>query len=94
MAISHADLGRIRDQVGQALEAFLGQQRAVLGGIGQDLLPGLDAIAGLLAGGKRLRPAFCYWGWRAARRRGLPADATPRRPRSSCCTRARWCTTT
>ncbi len=65
MAISHADLGRIREQAGQALEAFLGQQRAVLGGIGQDLLPGLDAIGGLLAGGKRLRPAFCYWGWRA-----------------------------
>ena len=26
----------------------------------------LDAIDDLLAGGKRLRPAFCYWGWRAA----------------------------
>jgi geranylgeranyl diphosphate synthase, type I len=66
MAPSQADLPRIRDRVGHALEDFLGQQRAVLGDIGPDMLPWLDAIAELLAGGKRLRPAFCYWGWRAA----------------------------
>jgi geranylgeranyl diphosphate synthase type I len=66
MATSQADLPRIRDRVGHALEDFVGQQRAVLGGIGPDMLPWLDAIAELLAGGKRLRPAFCYWGWRAA----------------------------
>jgi geranylgeranyl diphosphate synthase, type I len=66
MPTSHADLGTIRDQATAALDGFLGQQRAVLGGIGPDLVPWLDAIAGLLAGGKRLRAAFCYWGWRAA----------------------------
>ena len=66
MATSDAGLAGIRDQVGLALEDFLGRQRAALGGIGADLLPWLDAITGLLAGGKRLRPAFCYWGWRAA----------------------------
>ncbi len=37
----------------------------MLAAIGDDLLPCLDAMGGLLAGGKRLRPAFCYWGWRA-----------------------------
>ena len=26
----------------------------------------VDALTALLAGGKRLRPAFCYWGWRGA----------------------------
>ena len=66
MATSDAGLAGIRDRVGLALEDFLGRQRAALGGIGADLLPWLDAITGLLAGGKRLRPAFCYWGWRAA----------------------------
>jgi geranylgeranyl diphosphate synthase, type I len=66
MAISHAGLPALRDQVGQALDDFLVRQRAALGGIGSDLLPWLDAITALLAGGKRLRPAFCYWGWRAA----------------------------
>ncbi len=58
------------------------------------MLPWLDAITGLLAGGKRLRPAFCYWGWRGSGRRGRPGDSWPQRPRSSCCTRARSCTTT
>jgi geranylgeranyl diphosphate synthase, type I len=66
MAISHAGLPAIRAQVGRALDEFLGRQRDALGGISPDLLPWLDAVAELLAGGKRLRPAFCYWGWRAA----------------------------
>jgi geranylgeranyl diphosphate synthase, type I len=61
-----ASLGRIRTEVARALEDFLARQRETLAAIGDDLLPCLDAMAGLLAGGKRLRPAFCYWGWRAA----------------------------
>ena len=65
MATSRAALPAVRDQVGRALTDFLGRQRPALAGISQDLLPWLDAIGELLAGGKRLRPAFCYWGWRA-----------------------------
>jgi geranylgeranyl diphosphate synthase, type I len=61
-----ANLARIRSEVAVALDLFLARQRRVLAGIGEDLLPCLDAAAQLLAGGKRLRPAFCYWGWRAA----------------------------
>jgi geranylgeranyl diphosphate synthase, type I len=59
-------LGHVRGRVDRALQAFLGQQHDVLLAAGQDLLPGAGSIAGLLAGGKRLRPAFCYWGWRGA----------------------------
>jgi geranylgeranyl diphosphate synthase type I len=59
-------LGHVRDRVDRALQAFLGQQHDVLLAAGQDLLPGAESISGLLAGGKRLRPAFCYWGWRGA----------------------------
>ncbi len=33
---------------------------------GEELLPGLAAVNDLLTGGKRLRPAFCYWGWLGA----------------------------
>jgi geranylgeranyl diphosphate synthase, type I len=66
MAISHAGLPAIRTRVGRALDEFLARQRGALGGISPDLLPWLDAVTELLAGGKRLRPAFCYWGWRAA----------------------------
>jgi geranylgeranyl diphosphate synthase type I len=61
-----AALGHIRDQVGLALRGFLEQQRAVLLGAGGELLPALEALEELLAAGKRLRPAFCYWGWRGA----------------------------
>jgi geranylgeranyl diphosphate synthase type I len=61
-----ADLPRIRGQVGRALEDFLDRQRVRLSGIGADMLPCLQAITELLAGGKRLRSAFCYWGWRAS----------------------------
>ena len=49
-----------------ALRTFAGEQRAVLLSAGDELLPGIEAMTGLLAGGKRLRPAFCYWGWRGA----------------------------
>jgi geranylgeranyl diphosphate synthase type I len=59
-----ADLG---DRVQKSLEAFLGRQAAALDAISEDLGPVADAIAEfVLDGGKRLRPAFCYWGWRGA----------------------------
>ena len=61
-----AALTQIRDRVDSALRSFAGQQRAVLLAAGDELLPGVEAMTGLLAGGKRLRPAFCYWGWRGA----------------------------
>ena len=66
MATDPAGLARIRSQVGSALARFLEGQRGVLSAIGADTLPWIDSMAELLAGGKRLRPAFCYWGWRAA----------------------------
>src|SRR6516162_752055 len=61
-----AALTQIRDRVDSALRSFAGQQRAVLLAAGDELLPGVEAMTGLLAAGKRLRPAFCYWGWRGA----------------------------
>ena len=66
MAPDSAALGHVRDRVDRALQAFVRQQRGVLLAAGDDLRPGAESIAGLLAGGKRLRPAFCYWGWRGA----------------------------
>src|SRR5215470_19388519 len=66
MTVPAVTLTQVRDRVDSALRAFAGQQRAVLLSAGDELLPGIEAITGLLAGGKRLRPAFCYWGWRGA----------------------------
>ncbi|RKS74599.1 geranylgeranyl diphosphate synthase type I [Actinomadura pelletieri DSM 43383] len=57
---------RIRKEVDEALLAFVDRQRPALLAISDDLAPLLSALDALLAGGKRLRPAFCYWGWRAA----------------------------
>jgi geranylgeranyl diphosphate synthase type I len=57
---------RVRKEVDEALFAFVGGQRPGLLMIDDDLAPMLSALEALLAGGKRLRPAFCYWGWRGA----------------------------
>jgi geranylgeranyl diphosphate synthase, type I len=56
---------RIRSEVSGALDVFVHRQRRELAGISPELIPCVDAITDLLAGGKRLRAAFCYWGWRA-----------------------------
>jgi geranylgeranyl diphosphate synthase type I len=66
MAEPAAALDHVRDQVSRVLSEFLQRQRALAGGISGELLPALDAVADVLAGGKRLRAAFCYWGWRGA----------------------------
>ncbi|MFB9321154.1 polyprenyl synthetase family protein [Cryptosporangium minutisporangium] len=57
----------VRARVGLALEDFLADYVAVLGRIGEELsdLDGPLQTA-VLAGGKRLRPLFAYWGARAA----------------------------
>jgi geranylgeranyl diphosphate synthase type I len=63
---SPLDADDLRARVQQALDAFLDAQDAVLRGVSDDLVPMSDALRDLLAGGKRLRPAFCYWAWRGA----------------------------
>jgi geranylgeranyl diphosphate synthase type I len=65
MTPSPAALDRIRAEVTGAIGSFVGRKRGDLARIAPDLLACTDAISDLLAGGKRLRPAFCYWGWRA-----------------------------
>lgn len=61
--IESADL---RQRVQKALNAFLASQVLLLDGISEELSPLTDALSELIAGGKRLRPAFCYWGFRGA----------------------------
>jgi geranylgeranyl diphosphate synthase, type I len=68
--VDHADL---RLRVEKALASFLTEQRALLATIDPALEPVADAIeAFVLGGGKRLRPAFAYWGYRGAG--GLDSD--------------------
>jgi geranylgeranyl diphosphate synthase, type I len=62
--VDHSDL---RARVENALATFLARQRALLAGIDPALVPVAEAIEGfVLGGGKRLRPAFAYWGYRGA----------------------------
>jgi geranylgeranyl diphosphate synthase, type I len=56
----------LRRDVEAALRAFISTRRPELESVGDDVTPLLSALEALLAGGKRLRPAFCYWGWRGA----------------------------
>lgn len=57
----------LRPRVDKALAGFLAQRRAWLAAADKALLPVADALeAFVLRGGKRLRPAFAYWGYRGA----------------------------
>ncbi|MCA1833520.1 MAG: polyprenyl synthetase family protein [Actinomycetota bacterium] len=57
--------GEVRRLVNETLEAFLGEKaREVLPGDERRLVEEVTRVVS--AGGKRLRPAFCYWGYRAA----------------------------
>ena len=57
----------IHDRVDAALRRFLDERRAAIGAIDASATLLVDEIRRLVdAGGARLRPAFCYWGFRAA----------------------------
>ncbi|MGH3386942.1 MAG: polyprenyl synthetase family protein [Nocardioidaceae bacterium] len=53
-------------QVQAELDTFLAARGDQLSELGPQLEPFLGAAAEAVGGGKRLRPAFCFWGWRAA----------------------------
>jgi geranylgeranyl diphosphate synthase type I len=52
-------------RVQAAVDAEIAAQSRVLSEIGDELTPLVDAVGALLRGGKRLRAAFLYWGYRA-----------------------------
>ena len=49
-------------RVQQALDDFLAVRRPRFEAMGVELAPMSDALTEFLAGGKRLRPGFCFWG--------------------------------
>jgi geranylgeranyl diphosphate synthase, type I len=56
---------RLVDLVQSRLDGFLGEQGAALAQISPDLEIIDQSARQLLAGGKRFRALFCYWGWRS-----------------------------
>ncbi|MGI8718254.1 MAG: polyprenyl synthetase family protein [Lapillicoccus sp.] len=67
------DLQDLRQRVQAVVDAELAAQSRVLAEIGPDLVPLVDTVTHLLRGGKRLRAAFAYWGYRAAGEPDSPA---------------------
>jgi geranylgeranyl diphosphate synthase type I len=62
-----ASLRTLSVPVEARLEALFDHEIARWAALDTDLVPPLEALAALvLSGGKRLRPAFCHWGWVAA----------------------------
>ena len=73
MTSSPLEYAGLRDRVDKALTVFLADQRTRLTEIDPALADVADALeAFVLGGGKRLRPAFAYWGFRGAG--GLDGD--------------------
>lgn len=71
---SPLDVADLRVRVQQVVDATITEQAALMDRVSPELSPLVDAIAALLQGGKRLRPAFAYWGWRGARGRSSSDD--------------------
>ncbi|HSK25494.1 MAG TPA: polyprenyl synthetase family protein [Jiangellales bacterium] len=67
-AAAPLDAEDLRSRVQKILDDFLAHQAELLEQVSTDLTPMAEAVSDLVHGGKRLRPAFCYWGWRGAGR--------------------------
>jgi geranylgeranyl diphosphate synthase type I len=63
---SPLDVDDLRPRVQKTVDDFIAGQREILDGVSDDLDPLIEAVSDLLSGGKRLRPAFCWWGYRGA----------------------------
>jgi geranylgeranyl diphosphate synthase, type I len=59
------DTSDLPARVQAAVDAEMSSQSAILSEIGDELNPLVAAVGALLQGGKRLRAAFLYWGYRA-----------------------------
>ena len=60
------DFAGLRTRIQGVVDTFLTEQSALMASVGPDIAPLVESVTSLLSGGKRLRPAFCYWGWRGA----------------------------
>ncbi len=64
--------------VTDALRSFLGARRAACAELAEEFVEAVDDLSALaLGGGKRLRPTFAWWGWRAARGPDAPDAPHP-----------------
>jgi len=60
-----AESTRLVDLVQTTIDDFLDSRAPALAAIAPELAPFIDFSREFLAGGKRFRALFCYWGWQA-----------------------------
>jgi geranylgeranyl diphosphate synthase type I len=66
-SLSPTDPVALQDRINDVLRSFLSARRQELAWLDPRATEPIDEVIGLFeAGGKRIRPAFCYWGFRAA----------------------------
>jgi geranylgeranyl diphosphate synthase type I len=65
---------RLVDLVQQAIDGFLADRTQELDAIAPDLGELVGIARGMLAGGKRFRALFCYWGWQSSASSTLDLD--------------------
>jgi len=70
-----AESTRLVDEVQARLDGFLADRTPQLLDIAPELEPFIDSSRTFLAGGKRFRALFCYWGWQAVST-GDPLDVS------------------
>ncbi|WP_405800893.1 polyprenyl synthetase family protein [Streptomyces sp. NBC_01506] len=56
----------LKSRVDRELERFVAAEADALLALDDELAPLVDVLTTVTARGKRLRSAFCYWGWRAS----------------------------
>ncbi|MFE5844448.1 polyprenyl synthetase family protein [Streptomyces niveus] len=62
------DQAALKSRVDRELDRFVRTETEALLALDDALAPLTDVLTSVTARGKRLRSAFCYWGWRAAGR--------------------------
>ncbi len=60
-----AESTRLVDLIQQRIDNFLAERHSQFTTIAPELVPVTDLARDYLAGGKRFRGLFCYWGWQA-----------------------------
>jgi len=72
--MSVAESTRLVDLVQERIDEFLEERTPRLTAIADELGDFLDFSRDLLAGGKRFRALFCYWGWQSVSSPGVGFD--------------------
>jgi geranylgeranyl diphosphate synthase type I len=78
-----AESTRLVDLVQAGAERFLSDRESEFAEIADELQPFAAFARDLLAGGKRFRALFCYWGWQSVRSLVDPLDPLPTDDRSA-----------